>query len=109
MNSADAIRELLALGRGARPASLSNPEAEETLNLALALLVELAVANERIDRLERLVAERTGLPLAELRALDYAEGPAATERAEALEALILRVLRIRLDPRAAPGAPAAPR
>jgi len=103
MNAADAVRELIGLGRGRRPASLANPETEEVLNLALALLVELAVANERIDRLERVLAERTGLTLDDLRARDWPDGPVAAERADALEAMILRVLRIRLDPRASAG------
>jgi hypothetical protein len=47
-----------------------------------------------------VVAERAGMSLAELRATDYPEGPAAEEREDAMNALIARVLRIRLDPRA---------
>jgi hypothetical protein len=70
------------------------------LNIVLALLAELGVAFDRIDRLERVVAERAGMSLAELRATDYPEGPAAEEREDAMNALIARVLRIRLDPRA---------
>ncbi len=101
MKASDAIVELVRLGRGERRYSLEDRETEEVLNIALALLVELTVALERIDRLERLLAERTGLPLEELRSLDYAEGPAADERREATDALLARVLRIRLDPRAA--------
>ncbi|MEO8751128.1 MAG: hypothetical protein ABI624_00460 [Casimicrobiaceae bacterium] len=102
MKSADAILALTQLGRGERPFSLENRETEEVLNLCLALLMEVSVAFDRIDRLERLLAERTALPLAELRALDYPDGIAAEERQEATSALIARVLRIRFDPRAAP-------
>jgi hypothetical protein len=42
--------------------------------------MELAVAMDRIDRLERMVAERTGIELSELRAIDYTEGVADQER-----------------------------
>ncbi len=101
MKPAEAIVELTRLARGERRYSLQNPETEEVLNVALALLVELSVALDRIDRLERALAERTGLALEALRAMEYAEGPAAEERQEATAALITRVLRIRLDPRAA--------
>jgi len=100
MKSTDAIAALIQLARGERRYSLENRETEEVLNLSLALLTELSVAFDRIDRLERVLAERTGIPLAELRNTDYPDGPAADERAEAGNALIARVLRIRSDPRA---------
>jgi hypothetical protein len=100
VKSSEAIQSLIALARGERRYSLKDRETEEVLNIALATLVELSVALDRIDRLERLLAERTGLSLDELRATDYPEGPAAAERQEAVEALFARVLRIRLDPRA---------
>lgn len=103
MQTPDAILSLLRLGRGARPASLRDPEVEEVLNITLAAVVELQVALDRVDRLERVVAERTGLPLAELRSLDYPDGPAADERREAAAAMLARVLRLRLDPRAGGG------
>jgi len=47
---------------------------------SLGTLMELAVAMDRIDRLERMVAERTGIELSELRAIDYTEGVADQER-----------------------------
>jgi hypothetical protein len=100
VKTAEAIVTLTQLARGERRYSLQDREAEEVLNISLALLVELSVALDRIDRLERLLAQRTGLPLAELRATDYSDGTAAEERSEATNALIARVLRIRLDPRA---------
>ncbi|MEI9992523.1 MAG: hypothetical protein WDM86_21135 [Rhizomicrobium sp.] len=95
---ADAIVALISSARGARPHSLDNLEVEEALNISLALLVELAVSNERIDRLERLLAERVGLPLDELRQLRF-DGTAAEERQASLDALMARVLRILIDPR----------
>jgi len=100
VKSSEAIQSLIALARGERRYSLKDRETEEVLNIALATLVELSVALDRIDRLERLLAERTGLPLEELRATDYPDGQAAAERQEATEALFARALRIRLDPRA---------
>jgi len=100
VKSAEAIVTLIELARGERRYSLESRETEEVLNLALALLTEVAVAFDRIDRLERVLAERTGMPVADLRAIDYTDGPAAQERDDATSALIARVLRIRLDPRA---------
>jgi hypothetical protein len=97
---AEVIVDLIELARGERRYSLESRETEEVLNLALALLTELGVAFDRIDRLERVLAERTGIALADLRAIDYTEGAAAQEREDAMNALIARVLRIRLDPRA---------
>lgn len=100
MKTAEAIIALTQLARGERRYSLENREIEDVLNIALALLVELSVVFDRIDRLERVVAERTGMSLSELRAIDYAEGAASDERQEAANALLARVLRIRLDARA---------
>jgi len=69
------------------------------LNVTLAALVELAVSNDRIDRLERLVAELSGRGIEELRDIRY-EGEIAQERQAATDALLTRALRIMLDPRA---------
>jgi hypothetical protein len=98
MTSPDAILDLVTLARGARPASLTCAEAEDGLAVTLALITELAVANDRIDRLERMVAELRGEPVETLRNTGYT-GEAATERQAATEALILRALRIFFDPR----------
>ena len=100
MKTDEAILALTQLARGERRYSLENRETEEVLNIALALLTELSVALDRIDRLERVVAERTGIAWSELRAIEYTEGAAEQERQEATSALMARVLRIRLDPRA---------
>lgn len=97
----DAISKVIASARGRRPQSLSCREAEEVLNVTLAVLVELAVANDRIDRLERLVADLGGRSLEELREIRY-DGEIAAERQEATDALLARALRILVDPRAQP-------
>jgi hypothetical protein len=94
----EALTELIATARGGRPRSLACGEAEEVLNIVLALVVELAVSNERIDRLERLMAELRGEHIEEVREISY-EGDVAVERQTATEALIVRALRIILDPR----------
>lgn len=96
--AADAVLALVQSARGTRPQSLNDRESEEVLAIALALLVELSVSNDRIDRLERIVAEQAGSPLATLRDTRY-DGPAAEERQQALDALLARVLRIMIDPR----------
>lgn len=95
----EALSALIATARGERPQSLASREAEEVLNIALAVLVELAVANDRIDRLERLVAELGGQSVAALRDIRY-DGDIARERQAATDALLTRALRIMLDPRA---------
>lgn len=93
-----AIAEVIASARGDRKQSLACREAEEVLNVTLALLVELAVSNDRIDRLERLVAKLGNQSLQALRDIRY-EDEAARERQEATEALLARALRIMVDPR----------
>lgn len=98
MSNVDALMDVIASARGARPASLACPEAEDGMTISIALLVELAVANDRIDRLERMVAELRGMTPEALR--ETAPTPAeAEERREANEALIVRVLHILFDPR----------
>jgi len=104
----DAISALLEMARGTRPQSMSCGDAEDVLNVAFALLVELAVANDRIDRLERLVAELRGENVAVLRAICY-EGEITEQRQEAIDALFARSLRIFADPRTAPVSAAAAR
>lgn len=98
----EAILELLGRVRGERPASMACGEAERALNVAMALAVELIVANDRIDRLERLVADLRGEPVEDLRAVAY-DGAIAAERREANDATLMRALRVFLDPRATPG------
>ena len=97
-SSVEALSQLIATARGNRPQSLASREAEEVLNVTLALLIELAVSNDRIDRLERLVTELRGEPVEALRDLRY-DGEVAEERQAATDALLMRALRIMLDPR----------
>lgn len=96
--AAEAILALVDSARGNRPQSLDDREVEEVLNIALALLVELSVSNDRIDRLERIVAAQGGMTVEQLRDTRY-DGGVADERQQAMEALLARVLRVLLDPR----------
>jgi hypothetical protein len=98
-SAAEAVHAAIAGGRGPRPASLHNEEAETVLNIALALLVELCNAADRIDRLEREVAALRGTPVTDWREAPLEE-TAVTERQQAIEALQMRVMRILVDPRA---------
>lgn len=94
----DAVLALVNSARGTRPYSLEDVEVENVLNITLALLIELAASNDRIDRLERMVAERGGVSLSDLRDTRY-DGEAAEERQAAMDAMLARVLRILIDPR----------
>lgn len=105
-NDVAALGALIQSARGHRPNSLACGEAEEVLDIALALLVELAVSNDRIDRLERMVADLAGRTVEALRETVY-EGQVAQERQAATDALLVRALRIMLDPRAQVGGDAA--
>lgn len=98
MSAVDDVLTIVREGRGNRPTSLDCREAEEVLTVTLALLVELGVANDRIDRLERLVAEQRGGTLAELRETPLGDA-AEAERSDAQEALVARALRIFFDER----------
>lgn len=97
-SSSDAIVEMIRLARGERPFSFTCQEAETVLNMTLSLAVELSVANDKIARLESSVAALSGKSVADWQAQALA-GEDAAERAQASEAMLLRVLRIVLDPR----------
>lgn len=98
-NDVAALSALIQSSRGTRPRSLACAEAEEVLNITLALLIELSVSNDRIDRLERLVADLKDQEVDELRETEF-DGAATQERRDATDALLVRTLRILLDPRA---------
>ena len=98
MTSTDDILTIIRAGRGQRPASLDNVETEQVLTITLALLVELGVAIDRIDRLERTLAKVAGQPLDSIREAPL--GPEAeAERQDAQAALVAWALRIFFDDR----------
>lgn len=98
MSSADDILAIVRAGRGNRPGSLENAETEDLLTVTLALLVELGVALDRIDRLERTVATVAGTTLEQVREAPLGDA-ANAERDEAQAALIARALRVFFDER----------
>ncbi|MEO7787738.1 MAG: hypothetical protein ABIR77_07975 [Sphingomicrobium sp.] len=98
MIATDAIMALVSTMRGSRPQSLYDGEAEDVLNIVLALTVELCASNDRIDRLEREISAQRDLPVEAFRDLRD-DGAAATERQQATDAMLARVLRILLDVR----------
>lgn len=98
MTRADEILEIVRLGQGLRPSSLENQETEDVLTITLALLVELGVALDRIDRLERKVAKLAGQTTEQLREAPLG-AEAETEREAAQVALIARALRVFFDGR----------
>lgn len=99
-SSSDAIATLLQTVRGQRPYSLQDQETEQCFNVTLALAVELVASNDRIDRLERQLAAFAGRPLDEVRR-GASDADAEAARLAANEAMLLRVLRILVDPRPA--------
>ena len=96
--SAEALAHLIQSARGTRPYSLDNRDTEQVLNIALALVVELSVSNDRIDRLERALADLKGVPVGAVREAPLAP-EAQAQRDDAAAALITRALRVVLDPR----------
>ena len=86
-----ALANQRALGK--RPRFLDDPAVERVLSIAMAIAAELSVARERIDTLERLLAQRGILGAADIEA--YV--PDATVQAERNtwgRAYIARLLRI---------------
>ena len=99
-NAADAVMAVLTTARGQRPYSMENQETEQCFAVTLALAVELIATNDRVDRLERQLAQLTGKPLEEVRNA-AADEAADVQRLAANEATLLRTLRVLIDPRPA--------
>jgi hypothetical protein len=77
---------------GKRPHFL-DPEVERVLAITMVVVQELAVARERIDTLERLLAERGLIPAGAVDAFTPTADQAA-ERGQWTQEYIARVLRI---------------
>lgn len=82
-----------AASRGERPHFFDNPDIDRLLAIVWAMAGELAVTRERLDTLERLLAERE---LVEATAMDaYRPDPAAArERGQWQVEYIARLLRV---------------
>jgi hypothetical protein len=98
--AAEAVISLLNTSRGQRPYSMENQETEQCFAVTLAMAVELIATNDRVDRLERQLAQLSGKPLEEVRRAGD-DASAQQERLAANEATLLRTLRVLIDPRPA--------
>jgi hypothetical protein len=78
---------------GKRPFFTDDPAVERVLSITMSIATELAVARERIDTLERLLAARGILSAADIEAFKP-DAAAQAERHEWGRAYIARVLRI---------------
>lgn len=96
--SSDAIIALVQTARGQRPYSMQDQEVEQCFNVTLALAVELIASNDRIDRLERQLAELSGKSLQDVRS-GADDSEADDQRQASTEATLTRLLRILIDPR----------
>lgn len=93
MSFADALNEAGAKPAGKRPWFLESREAERNLAITMAIAQELAVARQRIDTLERLLAAKGILEPGEIDAF-RPDADAMTERAMWNQEYIARILRI---------------
>ena len=92
MSTADALRHASDKPAGKRPYFL-NPESERILAITMAVAQELAVARQRVDTLERLLADKGIVTRGEVEG--YAPSPEAyAERALWTQEFIDRILRI---------------
>lgn len=92
MSISDALREAGAKPAGKRPYFMT-PEVERVLAITMAVAQELAVARQRNDTLERLLAARGILAAGEIDAF-APDADAAAERALWTQEYIARILRI---------------
>ncbi len=82
-----------AKAKGKRPWFYQDPDVERVFNVALALAMELAVTRQRLDALERLLAERGVLAQADIEAF-RPDAEAETARQQWHRDYIARVLRV---------------
>jgi hypothetical protein len=92
MSIADALAGAGAKPAGRRPYFLT-PEVERVLAVTMAVAQELAVARQRADTLERLLATKGIVTAAEIEAF-VPDTAAATERALWTQEYLARILRI---------------
>jgi hypothetical protein len=89
----DLERLINAASRGERPHFFDSPDIDRLLAIVWAMAGELAVTRERLDTVERLLAERSVLPREAIDAY-RPDDAAAQERGEWHMAYIARLLRI---------------
>lgn len=93
MSIADALKEAGAKPAGKRPWFFDCQEAERVLAITMAVAQELAVARQRIDTLERLLAGKGLLASGEIDGFTP-DAQAATQRAIWTQEYLARILRV---------------
>ena len=93
MDAEEVIRLAGAKARGRRPQFFANPEIDRLVSITLALAGELAVTRERLDTLERLLAQRAVLNREDIEGY-VPDRQAAQERGRWHQEYLARVLRV---------------
>jgi len=93
MDPAEIIRLAGAKAKGKRPQFFANPEIDRLVSITLALAGELAVTRERLDTLERLLAQRAVLTRADIERY-VPDREAAQERGRWHQEYLARILRV---------------
>jgi len=93
MDKLDAVKRSVQETSGERPHFLKDPDTDRLLAMILALSGELATVYERLDTLERVLAEKHGLNRDDLDAYDPDEA-VSKERLDWNTMLVERVLRV---------------
>lgn len=93
MDKLEAVRRSIAEAAGPRPAFFSDPDVDRVLAITMAVSGEVAVMAERLDTLERVLAEKQLLTREDL--AEYApDEQVVAERMRWHEAFVSRVLRV---------------
>jgi hypothetical protein len=82
-----------AKAKGERPYFFDDPAVERVLSITMAVAAEVAVLRERMDTIERLMENGTGVTKANIEAFKPDDN-AAKERQEWHAAYVARILRI---------------
>jgi len=80
--------------KGKRPYFFDDPAVERVLNITMAISMELAVARERVDTLERLLEDKGILTREEIKNYTPANKEIETERQQWHSEYISRILRV---------------
>lgn len=80
--------------KGKRPYFFDDPAVERVLNITMAVSMELAVARERVDTLERLLEEKGILTREEIKNYTPANKEIETQRQQWHSEYISRILRV---------------
>ena len=80
------------IAKGKKPQYFSDPATDKLLWMTLTLMEELSVARDRIDTLERLLARKGVLRLADIEGYEP-DAAAASERAARRNAYVERMMR----------------